>query len=61
MTLEQAKAFVKSAISLACYRDGSSGGIIRMVSIQEDRVERYLIPYNDFDIKWKERESQATD
>ena len=51
MTLDDAKAFIKSAISLACYRDGSSGGIIRMISITEAKTERFLIPYNDFDIK----------
>ena len=50
-TLEEAKAFIKTAISLACYRDGSSGGIIRMVSITEAGVERFLIPYNDFAVK----------
>ena len=51
MTLDQAKEFILNAISLACYRDGSSGGIIRMVSIQEDRVERYLYPYSEFAIR----------
>ena len=48
-TLDEAKAFIKSAISLACYRDGSSGGIIRMVSITEAGIERFLIPYQDFE------------
>ena len=52
MSLDEAKQFIKSAISLACYRDGSSGGIIRMVSITEAGIERFLIPYQDFDIKW---------
>jgi len=51
MSLEQAQAFIKSAISLACYRDGSSGGIIRMVSITEGGIQRFLIPYQDFEIK----------
>ena len=51
MTLDEAKGFIKSAISLACFRDGSSGGIIRMISITEAKVERFLIPYNDFAIK----------
>ena len=45
MTLDQAKAFVKSAISHACYRDGSSGGIIRMASITEEGLERFLYEY----------------
>ena len=51
MSLEKAKEFIKSAISLACYRDGSSGGIIRMVNITKDKVERFYHPYQDFKIK----------
>ena len=50
-TLDEAKEFIRSAISLACYRDGSSGGIIRMVNITEGGIERHLIPYSDFAIK----------
>ena len=52
MTLDQAKDFIKAAISLACYRDSSSGGVIRMVSITEAGCERFFIPYQDFNIKW---------
>ena len=51
MDLEQAKEFIKSAISLACYRDGSSGGVIRMISITKDAVERFFVPYQDFKIQ----------
>ena len=50
MTLAEASEFLKSAVALACYRDGSSGGIIRLLSIQEDRIERSFIPYTDFKI-----------
>jgi len=52
MTLEQAKEFIRSSISLACYRDGSSGGVIRMLNITEEKTERSFIPYQDFKIKW---------
>ena len=45
MTFEQCKEFIHSAISLACYRDGSSGGVIRMVNITKDGTERFFIPY----------------
>ena len=51
MTLEQAQDFIKSAISLACYRDGSSGGVIRMISITEAGCQRFFVPYQDFKIK----------
>lgn len=33
MSFEEAKAFCISAVSLAMKRDGSSGGIIRLVNI----------------------------
>ena len=36
MTRDEAEAFVKSAISLAMARDGSSGGIIRLAHISPD-------------------------
>lgn len=51
MTLEQAMDFMKSAISLAIYRDCSSGGIIRTIAITEDSVTRTFTPYNEFKIK----------
>lgn len=51
MELNEAMEFVKSAVSLACYRDGSSGGCIRMVNITQDKVERHYFPYQDFKIK----------
>jgi len=51
MTLEQAQTFMKSTISLACYRDSSSGGVIRMMSITKDGCERTFTPYQDFPIR----------
>ena len=51
MTLEQAKEFITSAISLAAYRDGSSGGVIRMISITQEKTERFYVPYQDFKLK----------
>ena len=46
-----AKEFLKSCISLACYRDGSSGGCIRLVDITKDKVEREFHPYSAFPVK----------
>ena len=43
--------FLKSCIALACYRDGSSGGIIRLLDITQEKVERHFVPYHDFKIK----------
>eukprot|EP00296_Roombia_truncata_P008395 JP446875.1.p1 GENE.JP446875.1~~JP446875.1.p1 ORF type:complete len:231 (+),score=43.56 JP446875.1:31-723(+) len=43
MTKEEAQTFVKNAVSLAIARDGSSGGLIRTVTISADGVERELV------------------
>ena len=50
MTLEQATDFLKSCIALACYRDGSSGGYIRLMNITKDGCTRSFVPYNEFKI-----------
>lgn len=51
MSREEVKEFLKTCISLACYRDGSSGGCIRLVDIQKDKINREFHPYNTFKIK----------
>lgn len=51
MSKAEIKEFLKSAISLACYRDGSSGGCIRLLDITEEKVEREFHPYSSFLIK----------
>ncbi|KAI0068931.1 20S proteasome subunit [Artomyces pyxidatus] len=45
--------FVKNTLSLAMARDGSSGGVIRMVVIQEDGVERLFVPGNELPKFWE--------
>lgn len=37
--------FVKNAVSLAMWRDGSSGGVIRTVTISKDGVEREMVRF----------------
>lgn len=51
MTKDEAVNFLKSAIALACYRDGSSGGIIRLLDITKDKLTRDYVGYHDFQIK----------
>ena len=51
MSRDKIKEFMKSAISLACYRDGSSGGCIRLLDITKDKVTREFHPYSQFAIK----------
>ena len=43
MSKDECVGFVKKALSHAMARDGSSGGVIRMVVITEDGVERKFI------------------
>ncbi|OSX71402.1 hypothetical protein BU14_0537s0010 [Porphyra umbilicalis] len=40
MTKEECQAFVKNAVALAMSRDGSSGGVIRMVTVDKDGTDR---------------------
>lgn len=51
MSRHEAKEFVKKAIALACFRDTSSGGVIRLVDITKDSVDRDYVPYDDFQYK----------
>ena len=44
MTKEECQAFVKKAIAHAMARDGSSGGVIRLVTIEKDSVTREFVP-----------------
>jgi len=44
MTKEECEAFVKKSISHAMARDGSSGGIIRLVTVTAEGTERQYIP-----------------
>ena len=44
MTAEQCEQFVAKALSHAMARDGSSGGVIRLVKIDESGSTRKFIP-----------------
>lgn len=51
MSRAECAEFIKSCIALACYRDTSSGGVIRLLDITKDKVTREYVPYPDFKIK----------
>jgi 20S proteasome subunit beta 1 len=53
MTKEECLNFVKSAITLAINRDGSSGGVCRMAVIDETGVTRHFIPGNKLVQFWE--------
>ena len=44
------------ALALAMSRDGSSGGVIRMCVITEDKVERLFVPGDQLPKFWEGRE-----
>ena len=46
MSKEECENFCKNTVSLAMARDGSSGGCIRIVKIDESGAERKFIPGN---------------
>ncbi len=46
MTKEECQTFVKNALSHAMARDGSSGGVIRTVTITKDGVQRDFVSGN---------------
>ena len=46
MTGDECRAFVQAAVSHAMARDGSSGGCIRTVTIDESGVKRTFTPGN---------------
>jgi 20S proteasome subunit beta 1 len=47
MSKQEAKEFLKAAVTLAMYRDNSSGGIIRMMDITEEGYTRDIIKFNE--------------
>ena len=49
-----------TALALAMSRDGSSGGVIRMVVITEEGVERLFIPGNQLPRFWEGKEVLGT-
>jgi 20S proteasome subunit beta 1 len=53
MTRAECEAFVTRAVSLAMARDGSSGGVIRLVTIDSKGVTRRLIEGQDVPV-WGE-------
>lgn len=57
MNRSQAESMVKEALVLAMSRDGSSGGVARMVTIHSGGTERTLILPKDVPAMWDELEA----
>lgn len=47
MTKQEAKEFLKTAVSLAMYRDNASGGSIRILDITKDGCTKEYFPYDE--------------
>eukprot|EP01026_Neomeris_dumetosa_P081647 TRINITY_DN9209_c0_g1_i1.p1 TRINITY_DN9209_c0_g1~~TRINITY_DN9209_c0_g1_i1.p1 ORF type:complete len:256 (+),score=32.15 TRINITY_DN9209_c0_g1_i1:99-770(+) len=54
MTKEEAKEYVTNAVALAMARDCSSGGIVRIVTINKDGVEREMLHGDKLPTFWDE-------
>ena len=59
MSRQECEAFVAKAVSLAMARDGSSGGVIRMVTIDAKGVTRTLVPGNQVPAGYDELQGAA--
>jgi 20S proteasome subunit beta 1 len=49
MSKQDAKEFIKKAVTLAMYRDNSSGGVIRLIDITKTGYNREYISYNELE------------
>jgi 20S proteasome subunit beta 1 len=54
MTAADAERFVTNSLALAMARDGSSGGVIRLATINEAGIERKLVAGKDIPTFWKD-------
>jgi 20S proteasome subunit beta 1 len=54
LTREETEELVIEAVSLAMARDGSSGGVVRLVTISKDGAEKRLVLPKDQPVMWDE-------
>merc|ERR1712010_24940 len=59
MTKDECKAFVRKAVSLAISRDGSSGGVIRTVTVNKDEQTKEFVPGNEVAVYQDEIQSKG--
>lgn len=60
MSRKEAEELVAHALALAMSRDGSSGGLIRLVTIDTDGVTRRMLTENDADFPQVGRDDYVT-
>ena len=49
MTRQEAKEFLKKCVTLAMYRDNSSGGVVRILDITKDGFSREYFPFDQIE------------
>mmetsp|Transcript_12062 Transcript_12062/g.22892 ORF Transcript_12062/g.22892 Transcript_12062/m.22892 type:complete len:223 (+) Transcript_12062:66-734(+) len=59
MTREECEAFVRKTVSLAMARDGSSGGMIRTLTINNEGTHRHLTMGHEVPVGWDEIQGQG--
>ena len=59
MSRQEAQDMVKEALALAMSRDGSSGGVIRLCTVNAEGVERQLFKGPEIPTFWDELPSGA--
>jgi len=59
MTKEECKSFVRKAVSLAISRDGSSGGVIRTVTVNEHEQVKEFVTGNEVPVYQDEIQSKG--
>ncbi|EIE23261.1 proteasome subunit [Coccomyxa subellipsoidea C-169] len=60
MSREEAEELVKTALALAMSRDGSSGGLARLITITKAGAERRMIKGDEIPLFWDEIEPMGT-
>jgi 20S proteasome subunit beta 1 len=51
MSFAEAREFVIRSVSLAMFRDGSSGGVVRLMNVTKDANTREFIPHSELPYK----------
>ena len=59
MSRQEAEDLVKEALALAMSRDGSSGGVIRLCTVNAEGVQRQMFKGPDIPSFWDELPSSA--
>ena len=60
MTQEEAEELVITSISLAMARDGSSGGVVRLITLSKDGAKRRMVRGDEVQLYGEELRMQSS-